>query len=177
MWGWTNIRHVVGKPAASSPRMWGSPSRGCECPDSREWEETRGARPLPRSPFFFCGVVLFFVVLRRPGLPLAPLTPAVHRSRATGFVLPVRGSAAFWWRWATPGGWRVPHTCDAAAHRRGGPGESTGRRRGCKGRARGPRPPSSPTGAGGRYRRRRGRAPHFYGGAGPALALRVPVAR
>src|SRR5690606_37137245 len=120
----------------------------------------------------------FFVhVLCRSGLPLTPVPPTGHRSSATGCFLPGRGSAGVWWRWATPGGWRVPHTCDAAESRRGGPGEVTGRRRGCKGRAREPRPPSSPTGVGGRCRCRRGRVPRPCGGEGPALALRVPVAR
>src|SRR5690606_33883152 len=100
------------------PHACGDPRLGVVSIPTHVSGKRRGERGRYRAPPFFCGVVLFFVVLRRPGLPLAPLTLAVHRSRATGFVLPVRGSAAFWWRWATPGGWRVPRRCDASAHRR-----------------------------------------------------------
>src|SRR5690606_31840229 len=42
-------------------------------------------------------LLLFLCVLCRSGLPLPPLSPTDHHSRATGFVLPVRGSAVFWW--------------------------------------------------------------------------------
>ena len=88
------------KTCSVFPTHVGIPISGCERPGAHVSDGKGSA--VAAAPPFFCGVVLFFVVLRRPGLPLAPLTPTVHRSRATGFVLPVRGSAAFWWRWATP---------------------------------------------------------------------------
>lgn len=88
MWGWTQFLYVVEKAAASSPRMWGVPAHV---------SDGKGSAVSAAPPFFFVVLCWFLCVLCRSGLPLAPLTLTVHRSRATGCVLPVRGSAVFWW--------------------------------------------------------------------------------